>query len=142
MIRIAITAEAFEAIAATLPSGNVLSGCSASMRPTSRSSNSWTSSTANSGAPMSLDELVRAGGVNGLAGDAALQQPSDPRIIVGTQGQAGHAGILLADVIVAGGLDVFDGEAFASEDSLAELEQYPPAPKVFAGNAATASAVA
>ena len=83
MIRIAITAEAFEAIAATLPSGNVLyerertpqggissgssgprsttwkgcagratrtsapssSGCSASMRPTSRSSNSWTSST-------------------------------------------------------------------------------------------------
>jgi hypothetical protein len=86
VIRIAITQAAFEAIAATLPSGNVLyerertphggyfvwleraavnnlerlrgprdedtsapssSDCSASMRPTSRSSNSWTSSTGN-----------------------------------------------------------------------------------------------
>jgi hypothetical protein len=44
-----------------------------------------------------------------------------------------HPGFLLADVIVAGGLDVFDGEGFAGEDSLAELEQHPPAPEVFAG---------
>jgi hypothetical protein len=36
--------------------------------------------------------------------------------------------LLLADVIGAGGLDLFDSEAFAGKHPPAELKQYVPAP--------------
>src|SRR5262249_32171052 len=50
---------------------------------------------------------------------AGLQQLAEPGRIIRTHGLAGNASFLLADMIVVGGLDSFDGEAFVGEHLLA-----------------------
>jgi hypothetical protein len=47
--------------------------------------------------------------------------------------EAEYPGFLPADVIVTGGLDVFNGETCTREDLLAKSEQHRPASEFFAG---------